>query len=74
MEDTVGTHRSRAGWWIVVIAILGAVLVAAELWHNVRLELSAPVEPVMTPVPQSVAQPGPPPTPTVDHETPYWEN
>ena len=74
MEDAVGTHRSRTGRWIVVIAILGAVLVAFELWHNVRQELRASEEPVVTASPPPVDQPGPGPTPTVDHDRPHWED
>jgi hypothetical protein len=39
MEGPVENERSRKGWWIVVVAILGTLFVVAELWSNVVEEL-----------------------------------
>ncbi|MCP4896043.1 MAG: hypothetical protein GY906_03630 [bacterium] len=72
MEDSVRTRNSRSGWWIVAVAILGVILVAAELWQNVEDQLRSVDKPVEVVVPSPTVRPSPGPTPTSGLDHPYW--
>lgn len=73
MADAMNGSRSRGGWWIVVVAIVGVALVLTELWINVREETqSRQAEPVQSERTLNDG-PQPEPTPTADLDRPYWE-